>query len=411
MQKFLNVFFKIVACIALIISTIIMSTVSYFYSIMPSNFNVIEGDDFNLPSLEAVTSNNMVDYNKVSFVNKSKGSRETIKLKLFNIIPIKTTHVKVIEQPNLVAGGTPFGIKLFTRGVMVVDINDVQSDKGIVNPAKLAGIVKGDVVLSIDSIEIISNEQVAQIIENCNGRSLPVTLKRDSKTIKTMITPVVSSIDGKFKSGIWVRDSSAGIGTVTYYMQDDLSFAGLGHGICDVDTGKIMPLNSGDVCEVSINSVSKGKAGTPGELRGSFASNESIGTLKLNNEAGIFGVLMEAPNNFNNIKLRLKQNIKEGQAKIICTLDSSGPKEYSINIDKIDLNPRTMTKNMMITVTDSELLSKTGGIVQGMSGSPILQDGELVGAVTHVFVNNPQKGYGIFAENMLNFTNILETAS
>lgn len=411
MRKFLNVFFKIVACIALIICTIIMSVITYFYSIMPSNFNVIEGENFEMPNLRAITGSGMIDYNKVSLANKEKGASETIQLKLYNMIPIKTTHVSVIAEPSLTPGGTPFGIKLFTRGVMVIDINDVQTNSGIVNPARLAGVVKGDVILSIDSNEVTSNEQVAEIIEKSNGRSLPVTVKRDTHTIKTMLTPVTSSIDGKYKSGIWVRDSSAGIGTVTYFLKDDYSFAGLGHGICDVDTGKIMPLNSGEVCEVSINSVLKGQVGTPGELRGSFTSNDSIGKLMLNNEAGIFGVLEEAPNNMQTVKLRLKQNIKAGPANIICTLDSSGPKQYNINIDKIDLNPKTMTKNMMISVTDPELLGKTGGIVQGMSGSPIIQDGELVGAVTHVFVNNPQKGYGIFAENMLNFTSKLAMCS
>lgn len=407
MRKFLNVFFKIAACLLLILCTVIMSVITYFNSIMPSNFNVIEGEDFDLPSLRAISGSGMLNYNKVSLANKQEGESETIQLKLYNLIPIKATHINVISEPGLTPGGTPFGIKLFTRGVMVIDINDVQTNGGVVNPARLAGIIKGDVILSIDSNEVSSNEQVADIIERSNGRSLPVTIKRDANIIKSILSPMESSIDGKYKSGIWVRDSSAGIGTVTYYIQNDYSFAGLGHGICDVDTGKIMPLDSGEVCKVSINSVLKGQVGTPGELRGSFASNDSIGTLMLNNEAGIYGVLEEAPNSLQPVKLRLKQKIKTGPAQIISTLDNTGPQQYNINIDKIDLNPKTMTKNMMITVTDATLLAKTGGIVQGMSGSPIIQDGELVGAVTHVFVNNPQKGYGIFAENMINFTSKL----
>lgn len=404
MRRFLNKFFKTTAVIAFALSTVIMTTVAFYDRAMPSNFYVKEGSDLVLSQSSAVTGGKAINYEKTSLANKSKGASQTVELKLLNIIPIKTTHVSVIDEPTLTPGGTPFGIKLFTKGVIVIDITNVQTDSGIACPAKLAGILKGDIVLTINNVEVTSNEEIADIIELSNGDNLSVTIKRDNQTIKTMIKPAMSSIDGKYKGGLWVRDSSAGIGTITYYLKDGLRFAGLGHGICDIDTGKIMPLSTGEVCEVSINSVLKGKAGTPGELRGSFVSDECVGKLILNNDSGIFGTLNKSPNSFATVPLRLKQDIKKGPAKIICTLDNSEPQEYAINIDKIDLNPKTMTKNMVITVTDPTLLSKTGGIVQGMSGSPILQDGALVGAVTHVFVNNPTKGYGIFVENMLNFT-------
>ncbi|WMJ22785.1 SpoIVB peptidase [Paludicola sp. MB14-C6] len=407
MSKFFNKFFKTTAVVALALSTVIMSAVTFYNRTMPSNFYVKEGSDFVLSQASAITGGKAINYEKTSFANKTKGTSEIVELKLLNFIPIKQTHIKVINDPTITPGGTPFGIKLFTKGVIVIDITNVQTDSGIACPAKLAGILKGDIVLTINNIEVSSNEEVADIIELSNGENLSVTLKRDNQTIKTMLKPAISNVDGKYKGGLWVRDSSAGIGTITYYLKDDLRFAGLGHGICDIDTGKIMPLNTGEVCEVSINSVLKGKAGTPGELRGSFISDECVGKLVLNNESGIFGTLSKSPNNFESVPIRLKQDIQKGPAKIICTLDETGPKEYAINIDKIDLNPKTMTKNMVITVTDSTLLSKTGGIVQGMSGSPILQNGSLVGAVTHVFVNNPTKGYGIFAENMVNFTEML----
>lgn len=407
MQTFLRKFFQVLAATVGVVCALIMAIVIFYNTIMPSSFNVIEGDRLTFPNTAELTGSKAVDFNKTSLTNNVKGTSETIQLKLFNIIPIKNTHIKVIEKPILTPGGTPFGIKLFTQGVIVIDVNNVETGFGVACPGKLAGIIKGDILLSIDSIELSSNEQVAQIIENSQGRNLNVTLKRDGKTIKTILTPAISSIDDKYKSGLWVRDSSAGIGTVTYYMKDDKSFAGLGHGICDVDTGEIMPLSSGEVCEVSINSVLKGQAGTPGELRGSFISDRANGVLVLNNESGIFGRLNENPNNLPSVDLRLKQEVMKGPAKIICTTDSTGPQEYDINIEKIDLNPRTLTKNMVIEVTDERLLEKTGGIVQGMSGSPILQNGELVGAVTHVFINDPKKGYGIFAENMLNFTSKL----
>lgn len=407
MIKMLNYTFKLLSVVLLCCSIGVMTIVFYFYKMIPESFNIIEGEEFALPNAAAVGADSILDYNKTNLANRSTGASQQVQLKLFNVIPIKTTMVNVIDEPSLTPGGTPFGIKLFTKGVMVIDTADVQTSQGVVSPAKLSGIAKGDVILSLDSVELHSNEQVAGIIENSNGEPLAATILRDKSVIKTVLTPVISSVDGKLKSGIWVRDSSAGIGTVTYYLKDSNRFAGLGHGICDVDTGKLMPLESGEVCEVSINSVLKGHVGTPGELRGSFKSNTAIGKLETNNEAGIFGILNQSPNNFEPTGIKLKQEVKVGNAKIICTLDSTGPQEYDINIDKIDLNPKTVTKNMMITVTDPELISKTGGIVQGMSGSPIVQDGKIIGAVTHVFVNNPKKGYGIFVENMLNFTNKL----
>jgi len=411
MCKFFNRFFRTTAVLSLAISTVIMTSVAFYNEKMPSSFYVLEGTELSLSENKAITGSNIINYNKTTLANKSKGASQMVELKLLGVFPIKPTHVKVIEEMNLTPGGTPFGIKLFTRGVIVIDISNVQTDNGVQCPAKLAGIIKGDIILTVDSMEITSNEQISSIIEQSSGHNMTVTLKRDGKTIKTVLKPVLSSIDGLPKSGVWVRDSSAGIGTITYYMKDGLAFAGLGHGICDVDTGKVMPLNSGEVCRVSINSVLKGQVGTPGELRGSFSSTQPCGTLVLNNESGIFGMLDEVPNNFESVNLRLKQDVKKGKAEIICTLDDSGPKRYAISIDKIDLNPKTLTKNMVISVTDPELLKQSGGIVQGMSGSPILQDGELVGAVTHVFVNDPKRGYGIFAENMINYTKTLEKSS
>lgn len=405
-NAFGRAFFRTTAVVAGGFSTIIMCAVIYFNSVMPANFNVTEGDKFSFPDTAVITGSTAVNFEKASLASNRIGSNETIELKLFNIFPIKSTHISVINEQMITPGGTPFGIKLFTRGVIVIDINSVETSAGISFPAKLAGIQKGDILLSIGSVTVNSNEQVADIFEQSNGQQLGVTLKRDSNIIKTVITPMKSAIDNNYKSGLWVRDSSAGIGTMTYYL-DDYSFAGLGHAICDSDTGKIMPLDSGEACPVVINSVQKGKSGTPGELRGAFSSDELMGQLLLNNEAGIFGKLFEAPNNLKSVPIRLKQSVVRGKASIICTLDGEGPKEYSINIDKIDLNPRSMTKNMVISITDPVLLEKTGGIVQGMSGSPIMQNGELVGAVTHVFVNSPQKGYAIFVENMLNFSEVL----
>lgn len=399
-MSFFRNFFRVSAVICLAFSVVIMTTIVILNVIIPQKFNVVRGDKFTLPNFEEITGSSNVGVSNASAVNAGITPRE-LNLKLFNIFPVKTTDIKVVEREQLTPGGTPFGIKLFTKGVMVIGVNSIETSSGLSTPAKLAGIIKGDVILSMNSTELTSNEQVAQIIEESNGENVILSFERNGRLIKTILTPVVSSVDGKYKGGLWVRDSSAGIGTVTYYDEDTLLFGGLGHGICDVDTNKIMPLNSGEVCGVKINGIQKGKSGTPGELRGGFTNEDACGNLYTNNEAGIFGKLNFPPNTFEPMDIMLKQEVRRGNAKIICTLDNTGPHEYDIMIEKIDLNPRLVTKNMVVTVTDPELLSKTGGIIQGMSGSPIVQDGKLVGAVTHVFVNNPQKGYGIFAENML----------
>lgn len=403
-MNFLRKFFRRVAALAGATAILTMGAVTYYQNEIPDSFYVTEGDELTLPNMNILANNSILDYGRTSLASLSTGASRTVDLKLFGIIPIKTTHVSVISEQQVVPGGTPFGIKLFTRGVMVVDLNAIDSPEGAVCPAETAGLKKGDVILSMNEEEVDSNEEISSIIAESEGEPIAIRYQRDGKTGSCTLLPVASSTDGRFKGGLWVRDSSAGIGTVTYYDEKTGGFAGLGHGICDVDTGKIMPLNSGEVCAVHINSIVKGQSGSPGELRGAFTSNRPTGTLLLNNEAGIFGILDKRPNNQNRVPVTLKQNVHTGKATILCTLDNTGVQAYDIRIDKIDMNPETLTKNMMITATDPGLLAKTGGIIQGMSGSPILQDGRLVGAVTHVFVNNPTKGYGIFAENMLNYS-------
>ncbi|MDF2567582.1 MAG: stage sporulation protein, partial [Oscillospiraceae bacterium] len=215
--------------------------------------------------------------------------------------------------------------------------------------------------------------------------------------------------DNTFKIGLWVRDSSAGIGTVTFYNPENSVFGGLGHAVCDVDTGQVMPIMSGEVVDVNINGVTRGSSGSPGELKGSFSSNKDSGSIAVNNETGVFGVLYQNPSNHSAIPIAMKQEVKTGKATIFTTVSGNTPQEYKINIEKVNLNDNSMTKNMVIKITDPELLQKTGGIVQGMSGSPIMQNGVLVGAVTHVFINDPTKGYGIFIENMYNHSKAVKT--
>lgn len=320
-------------------------------------------------------------------------------LKLFNSIPIKKVDIKVSNEKYVTPCGTPFGVKLYTSGVMVISMEDIAINGKFLNPAKDAGIQVGDVILSANGAETDTNEQLSKIISSSNGKSIKLKVRRDNVIFSTTLSPV-SCDSTQYRIGIWVRDSSAGIGTMTFYDDDTGCFAGLGHGICDSDAGTILPLLSGDIVTAQISGITKSTAGSAGSLRGYFADDTAIGTILTNSERGVFGKAEKAPIENNEIPIAWKQNIHTGEAKILSTIDGNTPKYYSAWIESVSRNDNQETKNMVIHVTDEELLNKAGGIVQGMSGSPIIQDGKLVGAVTHVFVNDPTRGYAIFAENM-----------
>lgn len=338
--------------------------------------------------------------------NIRRGDYE-VDLKLLGMVPIKTAHVKTVERQYMVPCGTPFGVKIYTAGVIVVGMTAVDTVNGMSNPAKNAGIKEGDAILSINGKKVDTTEDVAKSFENCNGDPMNVEIQRGTSVFTVKFTPLLSASQKIYKAGLWVRDSSAGIGTMTFYNPQTGIFAGLGHAVCDVDTGEILPLMSGAVVGATITGCNRGRNGNPGELCGFFHNSNVLGDLKINGETGVYGQSKTVISSNEALPVAMKQEISEGAAQIITTIDTDGPQTYDIEIVKIYYNSSSHQKNMVIKVTDGELLEKTGGIVQGMSGSPIIQNGMLVGAVTHVFVNNSAQGYGIFAENMMNTANSL----
>ena len=372
----------------------------YFSSQLPDKYYVFEEDTNNLENIL-----NSEDFYPVTSTVTVTDSGYEIDFKLLGIMPLKRSEVKVVSEQSLMAGGQPFGIKFYTDGVLVVSMTDVETGDKKINPAYNSGIRVKDVLTTINGIKIKSNEHLTSLVKNCEGKEISVGIKRDKLIFEVKVTPVKDS-DGTYRLGCWVRDSTAGIGTVTFYDTVNKTFAGLGHGICDSDTGELMSLSYGKALGAEIFSVIKGIAGTPGELRGSFNESEKIGTLYKNCNEGVFGAI--DGNNFPDYEIypiAFKQDIREGEAEILCTTDDSGVQRYGIEIIHIYTNSVKTTKNMVISITDEALLEKTGGIVQGMSGSPIIQDGKIIGAVTHVMINDPTKGYGIFIENMLNEIN------
>lgn len=383
----------------------VTALIAYYFIQLPSNYYVTKGSSLKLSCFFDV---NVYDSRDTMQSLNSKVSPLNSKatLMLFGIIPIKEVTVQTVNRPVLVPGGNPFGIKILTDGVMVVGLSDLSN--GTVSPAVSAGIKTGDIIISVDGQKVLSNTEIKSIISSCDGQDIDVIIKRDSVNMQVALKPVYSESDGCYVAGMYVRDSTAGIGTVTFYDPATGSFGGLGHPVCDVDTGEIMPLSSGEVVDVSINGVNKGIPGEPGELLGNFISVLPIGSININNQSGIFGELNSAPSLNAAIPMAMRHEVQVGDATILTTISGSTPKEYKIKIEKIDLKENGESKNMVIRITDPVLLEISGGIVQGMSGSPIIQNGMLVGAVTHVFVNDPTKGYGIFCDTMYDYANSVQ---
>lgn len=290
-------------------------------------------------------------------------------------------------------GGTAFGVRLFCEGVQIVGLSDDRC------PAAQAGLKKKDRILSIDGAEVHTVSDVVSAIENSEGKALTLRCRRGEEELTATLTPAKDA-NGKYRAGIWVRDNAAGIGTVTFVDPQTGAFGGLGHGICDTDTGELLPLTRGAVMSTEINGVVRGTEGTPGELKG-YLCSKKIGTLLLNCERGVFGIFSPIPEGLGEVvEVGGRGTVHAGEAYLRCTLDDGAAKEYRIELS--DIHPENAaTKCFAVHVTDPALIEKTGGIVQGMSGSPIIQDGRLIGAVTHVLIGDPTRGYGIFLDNML----------
>ena len=393
MKKMISMLTASAAVLELLLAVVLL-TADYF---TPNSYTVTTGNHLEWLS-GAITVVGDSDVTASAGVTYPKSYQGT--MMLYRLIPIKSVDVSIVDQTCVVPCGTPFGIKLFTDGVMIVGLADIQTSTGSVNPAVQAGLKIGDVITEVDGKEVDSNSEVAQDVENCGGNSMRFLIRRDGDLSTVILQPVRSETDGLYKAGLWVRDSTAGIGTLTYYNPSTKSFAGLGHGICDSDTGELMPLLSGDIVPVTINGVSKGAKGKPGELRGYFTDSDAMGKLVANVTTGVYGYLNTVPAG-SALQVAMKQEVKTGAVKILTTIDGETPRYYDAVIERIDYRDQVQSKNLILHITDSGLITQTGGIVQGMSGSPIIQGGKLVGAVTHVFVNDPTRGYGVFAENML----------
>lgn len=299
--------------------------------------------------------------------------------------------------------GRAVGIKLFSDGVMVVGLSELPVTQGSSAPAKACGLKQGDIITHINDKQVDTIEEVQTILQDLEGDPMSIRAVRGDTQVQFTAQAVKCGPDGSYKLGAWIRDSMAGIGTVTFYDPATGQFGALGHGVNDVDTALLMPLESGSIMYANVADVKKGQVGQPGELHGTFQLDRDMGTLYSNTDGGIFGILTDdtLAEGMKPMEVAPRDQVKTGPATILSNIAGDKVEEYKVEITKIYPGGGGDTRDMMVKVTDPRLLEATGGIVQGMSGSPILQNGKLVGAVTHVLVNNPTEGYGILAEHML----------
>ncbi len=392
----------------IIIVILLMLVFAYVCNItlLPSSYIIMQGENLNIFTLLGLYIKPKVNYQTMqtaSNINKTKVNelgKIDFDLSFFNIFKLKEINVNVISKTKVIPMGNAIGMKLYTDGVLVVGMSEIEGKK----PYENSGIKEGDRIVQIDKKAIDNTEDLMEAVNKCNGKEISVKYIRDNTTITTSIKPIKNS-GNQYKLGLWVRDAAAGVGTLTFYEPSSGMFGTLGHGILDVDTSELIKIANGELVTTNILNITKGKKGDPGEIRGTIESGHTIGNIDKNTSFGVFGTLNKTPyiniQNNDEIEVALREEIKIEDAQIICELENGKREKYNIKIQKVFLNNNKDNKSMLIKITDEKLLEKTGGIIQGMSGAPIIQNGKFIGAVTHVLVNDPTIGYGVFADIMI----------
>ena len=413
-RPYLN-FFSKKNLILLFIISLLLILLAYVTNItsIPDSVILFEDDELSLETIagvkikekndNTVEASTKLNDNKVSENNNSDNKKE-YNLSLLGV-NLKTITANILPETKVVPLGDLVGLKLYTKGVLVVGISEIKGeDNKTYKPYEEAGIEQGDSIIKINNEKIESTEDLLECVSKTNGKTMNVTYIKGGEEVEKTITPVKTS-KNTYKLGIWVRDAGAGVGTLSFYDETTNTIASLGHGIQDVDTEEMLDISSGEIVTAEIVNVKKGEENNPGKIEGTIEDSKNLGTVYSNTRFGVYGKI----NNKNElnidtskaIKVALRNEIKEGDAKIICTLEDGKKEEYNVKIQKIFKNNNEDNKSMIVKVTDERLLEKTGGIIQGMSGSPIIQNGKMIGALTHVLVSNPTIGYGVFADLML----------
>ena len=336
-------------------------------------------------------------------ISAEAGGQTSVTFSLLGLIPVHETRVNVVEERTLIPGGQAVGVALKTRGVLVVS-----------DAAKGRALRAGDVILSADGKNVESTKALSEQVGTAQTDTVRLEVLRGGQTITVDAQAEPDPSDGRRKLGVWVRDSTAGVGTLTYIDPANQAYGALGHAIVDADTGRLLAAREGAILHANIVGVTKGQSGKAGELKGNFLkAGEQIGSLMENCEYGIYGVLDDMPENLlypQGLRAGARSAVHTGAASIIATVDADGPQEYGVEIVRCFAQSEPSQKGMILRVTDERLLEKTGGIVQGMSGSPILQDGRIIGAVTHVYLSDATQGYGMYIEWMLEKSDAMDAS-
>lgn len=379
---------------------------------IPENITLYQDEEYEIGYLKGIE----IDGDNIEKSNNLFNKLVTIKANILGDLKLnlsalglfnKTITVSVLPKVEVIPGGDCIGVKLYSKGVLIIGESEIQGVDGNFYKAYDEGTFKaGDILLKINDYEIENVNEVTTIIDNIKDNEVVVTYERDGEKKTQNIIPIKCIDDGKYKIGLWIRDGAMGVGTLTFYSPENSKFAALGHGISDEDSKSLIKLEDGNIYGAKVLSVSKGRSEAPGEIKGYLDEYNEFGNITINSNNGIYGEM----NNINSdiitrekVPVASRNEIKIGPAKILCTVDQSQEiKSYDIEVVKISNSVSNDAKGMVIKVTDEELIAKTGGIVQGMSGSPIIQNGKLIGAVTHVYVSQPTKGYAIFADTMIN---------
>ena len=352
--------------------------------------------------IDTAQSGEIIQASSGSYANKEESIN--IVINLFGI-KVKEVSVNVIDDVEVVPLGGLIGMKLYTNGVLVVGMSEIYGQNNqVYRPYENTGIKEGDTITKINDEYIVSTEDMTECINASQGKEIKITYIHNNKTLETNITPIETD-KNNYKVGLWVRDTAAGVGTATFYDKSTGKVAMLGHGILDVDTEELIDISDGKVTNTSVVSIIKGENGKTGRIQGIVEGQKEIGTISKNTYYGVYGKLYNMNeikgNTSKSVKIALRNEIQAGEATLMCALDNGQVKEYTVEIQKIYLNNNSNNKSMLLKVTDEELLEKTGGIIQGMSGSPIIQNGKLIGALTHVLVQNPTQGYAVFSDIMV----------
>lgn len=343
----------------------------------------------------------------------ARSGRSSLTLRFMGV-PVRQVALSVQQPRRVVPGGHNIGVALRTRGVLVVGVSDINTESGAVCPAREAELRAGESIEQIDGQAVNSVDEFTQLLAASGGAPVELTIAGEDGERTAQVTPVLDPHDGAYRLGAWVRDSTAGVGTLSFYDPATGSYGALGHAICDVDTGGVLPVYDGEILKSDVVAIREGERGAPGELRGAFIEQAlRLGSIAENLDCGIYGSMYSAVSNPlypDGVTVSNRTLVHTGPAQLLTTLDEQGIRAYDCEITRVFRQDSPSTRSMILKITDPELIERTGGIVQGMSGSPILQDGMLIGAVTHVFVNDPTQGYGIYIDWMLDAADSLTAA-